>query len=65
MTTGLTLVAVGMVLLAQLTVASTYAPHILPGLVLLGVGMGMVFAPGMQGGSPAFAPRTPAWPPRR
>ncbi|MGW9568292.1 DHA2 family efflux MFS transporter permease subunit [Prescottella equi] len=49
MTTGLTLVAVGMVLLAQLTVASTYAPHILPGLVLLGVGMGMVFAPGMQG----------------
>jgi len=49
MATGLTVVAIAMVLLAQLTVDSTYAPHILPGLVLLGAGMGMVFAPGMQG----------------
>ncbi|MCL2534236.1 MAG: MFS transporter [Nocardiaceae bacterium] len=49
MTTGLAVVAIAMVVLAQLTVDSTYAPHILPGLVLLGAGMGMVFAPGMQG----------------
>ncbi|MFC9787474.1 MFS transporter [Rhodococcus sp. NPDC127528] len=49
MTGGLVVAAIGMGVLAQLTVESTYAPHILPGLVLLGLGMGMVFAPGMQG----------------
>ncbi|WP_137875623.1 DHA2 family efflux MFS transporter permease subunit [Rhodococcus sp. Q] len=46
---GLALGAAGLALLAQLQVDSDYAAHILPGLVLLGVGMGMVFAPGMQG----------------
>ncbi|MGW0045455.1 MFS transporter [Rhodococcus sp. NPDC003348] len=49
MTTGLALGASGLAVLAQLQIDSTYAPHILPGLVLLGAGMGMVFAPGMQG----------------
>lgn len=48
-TTGLVVAALGMAMLAQLTVESNYALHILPGLVLLGAGMGMVFAPGMQG----------------
>ncbi|SDD57273.1 DHA2 family efflux MFS transporter permease subunit [Rhodococcus tukisamuensis] len=48
-TTGLVVAALGMALLAQLTVDSTYGLHILPGLILLGTGMGMVFAPGMQG----------------
>lgn len=48
-TSGLVLGAAGLAVLAQLEVDSTYAPHILPGLVLLGLGMGMVFAPGMQG----------------
>ncbi|MFD1815181.1 DHA2 family efflux MFS transporter permease subunit [Rhodococcus gannanensis] len=48
-TGGLLLGAAGLAVLAQLEIDSSYAPHILPGLVLLGLGMGMVFAPGMQG----------------
>ncbi|MFF0817342.1 DHA2 family efflux MFS transporter permease subunit [Rhodococcus sp. NPDC003318] len=47
--TGLVLGAAGLAYLAQLEVDSSYAPHILPGLVLLGLGMGTVFAPAMQG----------------
>jgi len=43
--TGMTLASVAMVLFAQLHVDSTYALHILPGLVILGVGLGLVFAP--------------------
>ncbi|SEM08867.1 DHA2 family efflux MFS transporter permease subunit [Rhodococcus maanshanensis] len=48
-TTGLIVAAVGLAVLAQIDVDSAYATIILPGLVLLGLGMGMVFAPGMQG----------------
>lgn len=43
--TGMLLAAIGMVLLAQLGVHSTYAAHILPGLLVLGAGLGLVFAP--------------------
>ncbi|HEX3563343.1 MAG TPA: MFS transporter [Solirubrobacterales bacterium] len=43
--TGMLLSAVGMVLLAQLGAHSTYAVHILPGLLVIGVGLGLVFAP--------------------
>jgi EmrB/QacA subfamily drug resistance transporter len=43
--TGMTLASVAMVLFAQLHVDSGYALHILPGLVILGVGLGLVFAP--------------------
>jgi EmrB/QacA subfamily drug resistance transporter len=43
--TGMLLSAVGMVLLAQLSAHSTYAVHILPGLLVIGVGLGLVFAP--------------------
>jgi len=38
------LAAVGMVLFAQLGVHSTYAAHVLPGLIALGLGLGLVFA---------------------
>ncbi|TJZ79391.1 MFS transporter [Rhodococcus oryzae] len=48
-TTGLVVAAVGLAVLAQIEVDSSYVTIILPGLVLLGLGMGMVFAPGMQG----------------
>jgi hypothetical protein len=48
-----------MAFFAQLQVDSTYALHILPGLVLLGVGLGLVFAPtfstATMGVSPADA----------
>ncbi|MFZ0041243.1 MAG: MFS transporter [Solirubrobacteraceae bacterium] len=43
--TGMTLGLIGMVLFSRLTVGGDYATHVLPGLVLTGVGMGCVFAP--------------------
>src|SRR3954464_14771644 len=43
--TGMTFAALAMAFFAQLEVDSSYALHILPGLVLLGVGLGLVFAP--------------------
>ncbi len=55
----MTLAAVAMAFFAQLEVDSTYALHILPGLLLLGVGLGLVFAPtfstATMGVSPADA----------
>jgi EmrB/QacA subfamily drug resistance transporter len=43
--TGMTLASAAMLFFAQLEVDSSYALHILPGLVALGVGLGLVFAP--------------------
>ena len=43
--TGMLLAAAGMVVFAQLTPESTYAAHLLPGLLVLGVGLGLIFAP--------------------
>jgi hypothetical protein len=42
---GLVVVAAGAVLLAQASAGSTFATGILPGLVTIGLGVGMVFAP--------------------
>jgi EmrB/QacA subfamily drug resistance transporter len=57
--TGMTLAAASMAFFAQLDVDSTYALDILPGLVGLGVGLGLVFAPSFStatlGVSPADA----------
>jgi EmrB/QacA subfamily drug resistance transporter len=50
-TLGMGLAAVGMVLLAQLGVDSAYASHVLPALILMGAGMGLIFAPGMAIGT--------------
>jgi len=46
--TGMLLAALGMVLLAQLTVDSAYAAHVLPAILVLGVGLGLIFAPAMN-----------------
>jgi EmrB/QacA subfamily drug resistance transporter len=44
--TGMTLGAVGMLaFFTQLTPSSTYAAHVLPGLIILGIGMPCIFAP--------------------
>jgi EmrB/QacA subfamily drug resistance transporter len=48
LTVGMVLAAVGMVLLAQLGVDSTYAAHVLPGLLVAGAGLGLVMAPAMN-----------------
>ncbi|SIS17075.1 MFS transporter [Williamsia sterculiae] len=49
MTAGMALAAVGMVLLTQLTETSAYASDILPGLIIMGLGIGASMAPAMQG----------------
>ena len=43
-TIGLALGAVGMVLLAQLGANTSYVTHVLPGLIVTGLGLGLVFA---------------------
>jgi EmrB/QacA subfamily drug resistance transporter len=48
LTLGMALAAVGMVLLAQLGVDSTYAAHVLPALLVSGAGLGLVMAPAMS-----------------
>ncbi len=42
---GTTLGAIGMFLFTRLTPSSSYASDVLPGLLVLGVGMGCIFAP--------------------
>ena len=46
--TGMLLAALGMVLLAQLGVHSTYVAHILPALLIIGAGLGLIFAPSIN-----------------
>jgi EmrB/QacA subfamily drug resistance transporter len=43
--TGMALAALGMVLFTGLHPNGTYAAHLLPGLVVMGLGLGLVFAP--------------------
>jgi EmrB/QacA subfamily drug resistance transporter len=50
-TLGMLLAAAGAVLLAQLGVHSTYAAHILPALILTGLGLGLIMAPAMNTGT--------------
>jgi EmrB/QacA subfamily drug resistance transporter len=45
---GLTLGAVAMLFLTGIGVDSSYATHVLPGLIIMGLGLGMVFAPAMS-----------------
>ncbi|MEU6819552.1 MFS transporter [Streptomyces atriruber] len=45
MSSGMVLAAAGMVLLSRLTVHAQYVPHVLPALLLLGLGMGLTFMP--------------------
>ena len=42
---GMTLGAAGMFIFTRLTPDSSYATHVLPGLIVLGLGMGCIFAP--------------------
>ena len=60
--TGMILGAIGMFLFTHLTPSSSYAAHVLPGLLILGVGMGCIFAPafstatlGVQGSEAGIA----------
>jgi EmrB/QacA subfamily drug resistance transporter len=55
-TLGMVLAAGAMVLLAQLQTDSSYAGNVLPALLVLGVGLGCVFAPAMSGATLGVAP---------
>jgi EmrB/QacA subfamily drug resistance transporter len=45
---GLTLGAVGMIYLTGIGVGSSYWTHVLPGLLIMGIGLGNVFAPAIS-----------------
>jgi EmrB/QacA subfamily drug resistance transporter len=44
---GMTLAAVGLVMLTSIGVETAYVTHVLPGILVIGAGMGMVFASAM------------------
>src|ERR1700744_6511522 len=44
-TVGMTLGVIAMVVFTRLSVGGAYATHVLPGLLIIGVGMGCIFAP--------------------
>ena len=45
---GLTLGALSMVWFAQLETTSSYLGHVMPGLIVMGIGMGNIFAPAIS-----------------
>jgi EmrB/QacA subfamily drug resistance transporter len=45
---GMLIAALGMTVLAQISVSSGYSAHVLPGLMVMGMGIGLVFATAMQ-----------------
>jgi EmrB/QacA subfamily drug resistance transporter len=56
-TTGLLLAAIGLVLLTRIGVHSSYAVHVLPSLIIIGLGFGLVFAPVFNAGTFGVAPQ--------
>jgi EmrB/QacA subfamily drug resistance transporter len=55
--TGMVLSAMGMVLFTRLTPYSDYWGHVLPGLILLGLGLGLIFAPAIASATAAIERR--------
>jgi EmrB/QacA subfamily drug resistance transporter len=53
---GMALGVIGMVLFTQLTPTSSYVTGVLPGLLVIGVGMGCIFAPAFSAGTLGVAP---------
>ncbi|MGA9858089.1 MAG: MFS transporter [Solirubrobacteraceae bacterium] len=54
--TGMTLGAIAMLMLSGLTLTSTYADAILPALLIMGVGLGLVFSTAMNNATLGVAP---------
>jgi EmrB/QacA subfamily drug resistance transporter len=48
MTAGMTLAAIGLVLLTRIDVHSSYWSHVLPSMLMVGFGIGAVFPPGLD-----------------
>ncbi|HEY2795823.1 MAG TPA: MFS transporter [Micromonosporaceae bacterium] len=55
--TGMLLAAIGLVLLTRIGVHSSYASHVLPSLMIMGIGFGLVFAPVFNSGTFGVAPQ--------
>jgi MFS family permease len=53
---GMALGVIGMLLLTQLTPTSSYGTGVLPGLLVIGVGMGCIFAPAFSAGTLGVPP---------
>jgi EmrB/QacA subfamily drug resistance transporter len=53
---GLVLGAVGMLYLTGIEIDSSYWSHVFPGLVVMGLGMGMIFAPAISGATLGVEP---------
>ncbi|MGB6182193.1 MAG: DHA2 family efflux MFS transporter permease subunit [Rhodococcus sp. (in: high G+C Gram-positive bacteria)] len=56
MAVGMLIASGGMALLAQISIDSTYAAHILPALMIMGVGIGASMAPAMQAAVSGVSP---------
>jgi EmrB/QacA subfamily drug resistance transporter len=54
---GLLLAAIGLVLLTRIGLHTGYASHVLPSLLIIGLGFGMVFAPVFNSGTFGVAPQ--------
>jgi predicted MFS family arabinose efflux permease len=54
---GMLLAAIGMVILTGLGETTSYAGHVLPALVIAGVGFGLIFAPSFSGATLGVAPQ--------
>lgn len=46
--TGMLMAALGMVILTQIGVSSSYAGHVLPALLVIGLGLGLILSPSMN-----------------
>ena len=62
-TIGLGIVAGGSLLLSRATPDASYAADLLPGLLVVGLGSGMVFVAVSAGAMSNIPTSTPAWPP--
>ncbi|MGA7396050.1 MAG: MFS transporter [Solirubrobacterales bacterium] len=54
--TGMVVAAAGMILLSGVEVDSTYVANVLPGLILLGLGFGLIIAPSMASATLGVTP---------
>ncbi len=54
---GMAIGGAGMVLLTQITVSPDYSGHVLPALLVLGAGMGLIFAAAMNAATAGAEPR--------
>ena len=55
--TGMLLSAIGLALLTRIGLHTSYASHVLPSLIIIGLGFGLVFAPVFNSGTFGVAPQ--------